>query len=70
MYASSLTFLATFVIAYFRNPDRTAPFLELGAALVLVPLIPALLHWRIRMEREKGRNAIIEKYREVSGGRS
>ena len=69
MYSISAIFLVIFVVSYLRNPERTAFFKEIGILLVFVPAIPALVHRRIRIEREKGRDALIEKYREVAGRR-
>ena len=67
MYGFSAIIVAIFAVAFLRNSVRTIAFIELGLVLALLPLIPALLHWRIRFERNKGRDALIEKDRALNG---
>ncbi|PEQ12195.1 hypothetical protein B2G71_13770 [Novosphingobium sp. PC22D] len=61
MYASSALFLVTFAIGHYRDTERTSQFTHLAVISIGVPLVLALLHLRIRMERAKGRNALREK---------
>jgi len=67
MYAFSAAVVAIFALAYWRNPERTSAMIELLFVLALPPLVPALMHWRVRHEMEKGRNALVDKDQSLSG---
>lgn len=58
-----------FGAAAIGNPQRTIELLPYFSPLVIVPLLLAMGHMRIRKEQEKGRFAINEKMHEVTGGR-